>query len=132
MESSITGLSSSVSFRDVNWSEIPASPGVYVVYDKNEVIYVGMAGRNGGGNLRKRLRDHCSGQIVNMFALYLFLARVQFISRDRIVHPRDAKVACRRYIIDRCSFRYRVASDATSARELEEEFKFRLKPALNP
>ena len=48
LEKSITALSDSVSFRDVNWSEIPASPGVYVVYDTNEVVYVGMAGRNGG------------------------------------------------------------------------------------
>lgn len=38
-----------------------------------------MSGRNGKGNLLNRLRDHCSGQIVNMFAQYLFLARVQFM-----------------------------------------------------
>ncbi len=132
LEKSITALSDSVSFRDVNWSEIPASPGVYVVYDTNEVVYVGMAGRNGGGNLRKRLQDHCSGQIVNMFALYLFLARVQFISRDRITHPRDAKAACHQYITERCSFRHQVSGNAARARELENELKSRLKPALNP
>ena len=98
----------------------------------DEVIYVGMAGRNGEGNLRKRLRDHCSGQIVNMFAQYLFLARVQFVPRDRITHPRDAKAACHRYITERCSFRYRVSDNPKRARQLENELKSTLKPALNP
>ena len=111
---------------------MPASPGVYVIYDRGEVIYVGMSGRNGKGNLRNRLRDHCSGQIVNMFAQYLFLARVQFSSRNRITHPRDAKAACHRYIVDRCSFRYRVAGDGRQARQLETELKSELRPTLNP
>ena len=35
-----------------------------------------------------------------MFAQYLFLARVQFIPRERITHPRDAKAACHRYIVE--------------------------------
>jgi hypothetical protein len=59
-------LSEPVSFHDVNWNDVPASPGVYVIYDHDEVIYVGMSGRNGKGNLRNRLRDHCSGQVVNI------------------------------------------------------------------
>ena len=125
-------LSDSVSFRNANWNEIPTLPGVYVIYDIDEVIYVGMAGRNGGGNIRKRLRDHYSGQIVNMFAQYLFLARVQFVHRNRITHPRDAKAACHRYITERCSFRYRASGNAKRARQLENELKSTLKPALNP
>lgn len=72
---------------------IPVGPGAYVIYDHDEVVYVGMAGRNGKGGLRNRLRDHASGQIVNMFAQYLFLARVQFLPENRIAHPRDAKSA---------------------------------------
>ena len=48
--------------RDVAWGDVPASPGVYVIYENDEVIYVGMSGRNGKGNLRNRLRDHCSGK----------------------------------------------------------------------
>ena len=91
-----------------------------------------MSGRNGKGNLRNRLRDHCSGQIVNMFAQYLFLARVQFIPEERITHPRDAKAACHKYIIDRCSFRYAVAGDGAEARKLEDRLKMELKPTLNP
>ena len=125
-------LSEPVTFRNIDWKDVPASPGVYVIYDKDEVIYVGMSGRNGKGNLRNRLRDHCSGQIVNMFAQYLFLARVQFIPGDRITHPRDAKSACHEYIVDHCSFRYGVAADGKEARTLEAGLKAELKPTLNP
>ena len=66
---SVSVLSDRITFADVNWDQVLKSPGVYVIYDKkDEVIYVGMSGRNGKGNLRNRLRDHRSGQIVNMFA----------------------------------------------------------------
>jgi hypothetical protein len=68
-----------------------------VIYDRDEVVYGGMAGRDQKGSLRRRLRDHASGQIVNMFAQYLFLSRVQFASEDRIRHPADAKKVCRTY-----------------------------------
>src|SRR6516164_7048792 len=102
---SFSGL---VRFDGVDWNAVPAEPGVYVIFDREECVYVGMAGRDGGGSLRSRLRDHASGQVVNMFAQYLFLARVQFQSEERITHPRAAKAACRAYIADRCSFRYRI------------------------
>lgn len=124
-------LSDRQQFSATNWTDVPAEPGVYVIYDQNEVVYVGMAGRNGKGTLRTRLRDHASGQIVNMFAQYLFLARVQFLAKERITHPRDAKVACRAYVRNRCSFQYRVATNASEARMLENELKSLLKPALN-
>jgi len=131
------GLSDRVTFKHVKWDQVPEKPGVYVIYDKNdEVIYVGMAGRNGKGNLRNRLRDHRSGQIVNMFAQYLFLARVQFEVPDRIknpiVHPRDAKSACHKYIVDRCSFWYEVTKNGATARIRERDLKVELKPKLNP
>ena len=87
-----------IRFSGADWPEVPARPGVYVIFDLDEVVYVGMAGRNGKGSLRNRLRDHSTGQIVNMFAQSLFLARVQFIGDERITHPRDAKAACRDYI----------------------------------
>ena len=125
-------LSRRIAFESVNWLEVPDQPGVYVIFEGDEVLYVGMAGRNGRGSLRNRLRDHCSGQIVNMFAQYLFLARVQFIPKDRITHPRDAKAACQWYIADRCAFAYAVASNGAQARALENELKARLRPALNP
>ncbi len=119
-------------FADVDWKDIPDLPGVYVIYDCKEVVYVGMAGRNGKGSLRKRLKDHSTGQIVNMFAQYLFLDRVQFLSKNRIKHPREAKIACRKYIVERLGFRYRLAKDASDARTLEASLKMRLCPTFNP
>ncbi len=127
-----SGLSNRVRFENVVWAQVPAVPGVYVIYDIDEVVYVGMAGRNGKGSLRNRLRDHASGQIVNMFAQYLFLARIQFLSENQIRHPRDAKAACQRYIRERCSFQFRVTEDSKTARDLENKLKAELRPALNP
>lgn len=124
-------LSAPIAFADVDWHQIPDHPGVYVISDRDEVAYVGMAGRNGNGSLRNRLRDHASGQIVNMFAQYLYLDRVQFVPQERITHPRDAKLACRAYIRDRCDFRYRVTPDAAHARALEAQLKRDLRPTLN-
>ena len=125
-------LSSLIPFSDVDWNEIPADPGTYVIYEGDEVIYVGMSGRNGKGNLRNRLRDHRSGQIVNVFAQYLFLARVQLISKERITDPRAAKAAYHKYIIEHCSFRYAVTKDGAEARQLENRLKLELRPSLNP
>jgi len=118
-------------FDSVDWKNVPEQPGVYIIYDTDTVLYVGMAGRDGGGSLRKRLKDHSSGQVVNMFAQYLFLARVQFRSVERITHPRAAKTACRAYILERCSFCYRVLPNASEARLLEARLKRELQPALN-
>lgn len=70
----LQGFTKPQRFADTDWSAIPNEPGVYVIFDLEETVYVGMAGRNGNGGLRNRLRDHSTGQIVNMFAQYLFLA----------------------------------------------------------
>ena len=125
-------FSSRFEFSTVDWKDVPESPSVYVIYDADEVLYVGMAGRNGRGNLRNRLRDHGSGSIVNMFAQYLFLARVQFTASEPVTHPRAAKNLCRQYIRERCSFCFIVTESGTRARELEVELKQTLRPALNP
>ncbi|WP_437506217.1 GIY-YIG nuclease family protein [Sorangium sp. So ce1099] len=103
-----------------------------MIYDEDEVIYVGMAGRDRSGSLRRRLRDHASGQIVNMFAQYLFLSRVQFVNDERIRHPSEAKMACRAYLRARCAFRFVTAADGAEARQLEQQLKRELGPALNP
>jgi predicted GIY-YIG superfamily endonuclease len=126
------GLSAPMRFSNVDWATVPEGPGVYVILDREEVIYVGMAGRNGSGGLRKRLKDHASGQIVNMFAQYLFLARAQFLRAERVTHPRDAKAACREYITERCAVRFRSATSGAEARALERQLKLHLKPSLNP
>jgi hypothetical protein len=125
-------LSPPMQFGNVDWALVPDLPGAYVIYDRDEVIYVGMAGRDQKGSLRRRLRDHASGQIVNMFAQYLFLSRVQFVLDERIRHPNDAKVACRSYLVDRCSFRFVTSIDGVAARKLERDLKAQLRPVLNP
>src|SRR5262245_27435761 len=116
-------LSEPIAFAAAKWNNIPNGPGVYVIADQEEVVYVGMAGRNGKGSIRNRLRDHASGQIVNMFAQYLFLARVQFLDSESITHPRNAKAACRDYIAQRCTFQYVSTADAAEARALENHLK---------
>jgi hypothetical protein len=67
-----------------------------------------------------------------MFAQYLFLARVQFVPEERITHPRDAKAACHKYIMERCSFRFIQTVDGAEARALENQLKVTLRPVLNP
>jgi hypothetical protein len=124
-------LSHQTRFERVDWKLVPDAPGVYVISDREEVVYVGMAGRNGRGSLRNRLRDHSTGQIVNIFAQYLFLARVQFLHEPRIKHPREAKAACQNYIRERCSFRFLCTEDAMQARDYENALKASLRPALN-
>ena len=125
-------LSDPLSFASVKWTSIPNEPGVDVIADHQEIVYVGMAGRNGKGGRRNRLRDHASGQIVNMFAQYLFLARVQFLGETRMTHPRDAKAACRAYISTRCTFQDTITADSAEARALEHRLKSELRPLLNP
>jgi len=127
----LDGFSTMVRFAGVTWAEVPDEPGVYIIYDGSEVLYVGMAGRDGSGSLRRRLRDHSSGQVVNMFAQYLFLARVQFVLPERVTHPRAAKAACRQYILERCSLRFRATATGSEARALEKSLRSLLKPVLN-
>ena len=121
-----TRLSEPTRFENPDWSVIPDRPGVYVILDMDAVIYVGMAGRNGRGSLRKRLQDHASGKIVNMFAQYLFLTRVQFGSNEPIVHPREAKAACRAYIDERYSFGNLATETVVEASEREEQLEAEL------
>jgi hypothetical protein len=42
-------LSEPIRFESVQWTSIPNTPGVYVISDEHEIVYVGMAGRNGKG-----------------------------------------------------------------------------------
>jgi len=131
MPNPIDGFSDPMPFSAAEWSAVPDQPGVYVIYDKDELLYVGMAGRDGRGSLRRRLRDHASGQVVNMFAQYLFFARAQFISPERVTHPMHAKTLCRRYIHEHCQVKWRICASAAEARELETKLKHSHRPALN-
>ena len=125
------GFSPPISFAEVDWSSVPEAPGVYAIYEGGELLYIGMAGREGRGSLRRRLKDHSSGQVVNMFAQYLFLARVQFTVAEPVTHPNKAKALCQRYIRERCFFSWRVLPSPDDARALENHLKQSLRPALN-
>ena len=105
-------------------------PGVYVIFDGDEVIYVGMAGRNGKGSLRRRLRDHSSGQVVNMFAQYLLFDRI-LTSPDPPRSPSEAKVRCRTHIRQNCEFRFLALIDKLEALQIENQLKRRLQPTFN-
>ena len=55
-------FSERIAFRDAVWPNTPNAPGVYVIYDLDELVYVGMAGRNGGGGLRNRLPNRSTSE----------------------------------------------------------------------
>lgn len=113
-----------------NWHTIPDRPGVYVIFDGEEVIYVGMAGRNGKGSLRRRLRDHASGQVVNMFVQYLLFDRILF-SGNPPRSPRAAKERCRAYIREHCEVRFLALDDKVEAFRIEALLKQTVQPTFN-
>jgi len=41
----LSGFSPLQRFASPDWNSVPDAPGVYVIYDRGEVLYVGMAGR---------------------------------------------------------------------------------------
>ncbi len=115
--------SAPVAFHAVEWDQVPDLPGVYAVFDSDRFLYVGMAGRNGRGSLRRRLKDHRNGNMVNMLKQYLWFAIVQHQSPTKAGSPAEAAARCRAYM-DRClSFRYRSCEDGAVARALEAQIK---------
>lgn len=124
------GFAPSFSMGTADWSAVPDTPGVYILFEGNEVIYVGMAGRDQKGSLRRRLRDHASGQIVNMFAQYLLFARL-LTDDDRPKTPREATLQCRAYIRARCAARTLSLSDKVEAVRIERVLRLRLQPSFN-
>jgi excinuclease UvrABC nuclease subunit len=80
--SPLPGFSPTCRFAAPDWATVPDDAGVYAIFDGEELLYVGMAGRDGKGSLRRRLKDHATGQVVNMFAQYLFFARAQFLASE--------------------------------------------------
>jgi excinuclease UvrABC nuclease subunit len=113
-----------------DWSAVPDTPGVYVIFDHDEVIYVGMAGRDGKGSLRRRLRDHASGQVVNMFAQYLLFDRI-LDPADLPRSPQEAGRRCRAHIRQHCQARGLSARDAAEARLIESRLRKDLQPTFN-
>jgi len=113
-----------------DWSLVPDTPGVYVIFVEDEVIYVGMAGRDGKGSLRRRLRDHATGQVVNMFAQYLLFDRI-LDPTDLPNSPQEGGRRCRAYIRQFCGVRVLPASNGAAARAVEIKLRGELAPTLN-
>lgn len=112
-----------VLFREVAWPEVPDVPGVYAVFDEHEFLYVGMAGRNGKGSLRRRLKAHRDGNLANMLKQYLWFGIVQHRDEVPADTPAEASARCREYMMRNLAFRHRTCDDAGAARELENKLK---------
>lgn len=125
-----TGFGPPVPMGTADWSVVPDTPGVYVIFAEDEVIYVGMAGRDGKGSLRRRLRDHASGQVVNMFAQYRLFNRI--LDPDDLPRsPQEAGRRCRAHIRQYCEVRVLPTVDAAAARAVEIRLRGELAPTLN-
>lgn len=124
------GFGPAVSMGTGDWLAVPEMPGAYVIFDREEVIYVGMAGRDGKGSLRRRLRDHASGQVVNMFAQYLLFERI-LDPADLPRSPQEAGRRCRAYIRQHCLVRVLPTRDAAEARLIEARLRSELQPTFN-
>ena len=124
------GFSPPCSFRDSDWEAVPDVPGVYVVFDGDEVVYIGMAGRNGKGSLRRRLADHASGQVVNMFVQYLLFDRILPLPEPPR-SPSEAKARSRAYILQNCAFRFLPVNNRLGALRMERQLKRDLQPTFN-
>ena len=124
------GFAPVFSLGTADWQSVPETPGVYVLFDREEIIYVGMAGRDRKGSLRRRLRDHASGQIVNMFAQYLLFDRLLFTD-DPPRTPREATLRCREYIREYCAARYLALDDKADAVRIEKTLRQALNPSFN-
>lgn len=130
-QSTLNGFSPWQRFNAIAWNDVPDEPGVYAISEPSELLYVGMAGRDGKGSLRRRLKDHASGQVVNMFAQYLFFAKAQFLVESRVRHPIEAKQLVQQYVREHCSLAWRVCMSATEARAMESDLRRQLVPSLN-
>jgi hypothetical protein len=126
-------------FRGCDWAAVPEAGGVYLIYDQEELVYVGCAAGSGASSLRVKLqRDSSSavrgfrGQLLNgVFAQSLFFHRVQHELAEPVARPQEAYAACGSYIAERCSFSYSITQCVDEARALEDALKVCLKPTLD-
>ena len=119
----ITDWSAQIPFHELSSPDLPDTPGVYVVFDGDKLLHVGMAGRDGRGSLRRRLRDHRDGNMVNMLKQYLWFALVQHLDSEPARTPQEAARRCRAFMMSRLSFRYLTCADGAHARAVESEIK---------
>jgi hypothetical protein len=116
------------SYRFADWPnpQLKAEPGVYTIWDGDDLIYAGYSGRdNTKSGLLGRLRSHRSGRRSgNQFCVYLF---------DRIILPQLTPEEIRqiaaaelwvddrikRYVAERLKYRFRPCQSQAEAETLE-------------
>lgn len=126
------GFSPFHSFSKPDLATVPDTTGVYAIYEGDEVVYVGMAGRDGKASLRWLLLYHFSGQVqvADLFAQHVLFGRVLYqtgLPRS----PKEARHKCREYIRQECRFRFLIESDIAAALRMEEDLISELKPTAN-
>ena len=113
------------SFSDWPIRELPASPGVYTVWEAVRLIYVGVAGRNGASGLRGRLSSHASGRRSgDQFCLYIcdrFVLRTLSAEQIRGIAEGSLSldVITRVYIRSHLTFRWVAVATAKEALSME-------------
>lgn len=70
------GFSPLHSFSVADLETVPDTTGVYAICDGDEVVFVGMAGRNRRGSLRWQLLSHMSGQGIDLFTQHVLFGRI--------------------------------------------------------
>lgn len=124
-------LASGRLFRFADWPapEVPQAPGLYTIWDGDQFLYVGMAGRGSGTRpmLHGRLNSHAAGrrggdQLCIYVCDRLIVPR---LSRDQLVQVGDGllllEAMTRVYIRERLSFRFRVTNDGQEAHSREQD-----------
>lgn len=105
-------------------------PGIYVIFGRGEVIYVRMVDRNGKGSLRKRLREHSTGQVVNMFAQYMLFNRL-LDPADLPRSPQEAGQRCRANLREYCEARALPSEDGGPSTPSRFNCARKLAPTFN-
>jgi len=80
-------------------ASLPADGGVCLIYEEEEVIYVGKA-----GNLRRRIKEHLSGEKADTVSAF-----------RRSLHQRNGTpfgLEMREWVLTRCRLAYLSVSDA--------------------
>lgn len=102
-------------FSDIEKTWIPSAGGVYVIFDRRGVLYIGRS-----SNVFRRIRfEHYQGQ------------RNSPLRRNLLSEMRLTENQVTDYLTSQCSFQYIVLHDETRQKDFEHYAKIKLKPFIN-
>jgi len=105
-----------LNFKNVKLNEVPKKPGVYAIFDKNDIIYVGRT-----KNLQRRLiKEHRRGKVEQSQFRRALMNNYGFSDEEQL----------NRYI-DKCSFSFVEMDKLIEMVRLEHFVTAILKPKLN-